>query len=111
MKWRLSIDSTYSAGSTLPGLRFPWLLSDGTPLDLTTGWTLGATLVARRNGTEISVTGTVQGQAGAVAIGWSASDLDLPPGTSYDLLVTATEIATGRVRVLRPRRLPRVYIT
>lgn len=101
----------YRAGDRLPGLTLPWDDAEGEPIDfLAVGHTFAATLIPDDGSTNVTVSGSIAGDAdGNVTIAWSAGDLTQAVGR-YRLKLVATESATSKPRTWSPDALPIIQI-
>jgi len=97
---------TYHRGQELPGIDLPWEAADGTPLDLSAGYTITVKLVVSDGTVVLDRAGV--GYDGGVRIDWAAGDLDVDFGR-YVLLVVARDAFTND-RVYSPGNLPQVMI-
>lgn len=101
---------SYRRATTAPDLLFPWTIG-GVAVDFSTGWTFAAEWRRRSDGLITAFAGTIVGEVGAVRVKLVEADTDKPERTTHELILLATETATGDVRSYRPSNFPVVRIT
>lgn len=102
-------DVVLYADQSSPDTAITWLAADGSPLDMSTGYTFAARLVDDRGMQTAAWTTGIDGYATAPNIRVAWADVDLPAGGLHRLLLTATD-AAGLVRYFRPDDPPTVLV-